>query len=130
MEPQSRVRLQDGDFLESSKVLVSPSSDEESGQVFFSLYFDANNQAILADFIGLNFLQLVDLTAFSGKEGSSIQISLTENCAHLPLDFEIVNFEGDAMKGSLVRGLFDGYWTLYPDAAIPSGPYRLRIKFA
>ena len=93
MEPQSRVRLQDGDFLESSKVLVSPSSDEESGQVFFSLYFDANNQAILADFIGLNFLQLVDLTAFSGKEGSSIQISLTENCAHLPLDFEIVNFE-------------------------------------
>jgi hypothetical protein len=130
MEPQSRVRLQDGDFLESSKVLVSPSSDEESGVVFFSLYFDANNQAILADFIGLNFLQLVDLTAFSGKEGSSIQISLTENCAHLPLDFEIVNFEGDAMKGSLVRGLFDGYWTLYPDAAIPSGPYRLRIKFA
>jgi len=130
MEPQSRVRLQDGDFLESSKVLVSPSSDEESGKVFFSLYFDANNQAILADFIGLNFLQLVDLTAFSGKEGSSIQISLTENCAHLPLDFEIVNFEGDAMKGSLVRGLFDGYWTLYPDAAIPSGPYRLRIKFA
>ena len=130
MEPQSQVRLQDGDFLESLKVLVSPSSDEESGQVFFSLYFDANNQAILADFIGLNFLQLVDLTAFSGKEGSSIQISLTENCAHLPLDFEIVNFEGDAMKGSLVRGLFDGYWTLYPDAAIPSGPYRLRIKFA
>jgi hypothetical protein len=130
MEPQSRVRLQDGDFLESSKVLVSPSSDEESGQVFFSLYFDANNQAILADFIGLNFLQLVDLTAFSGKEGSSIQISLTEICAHLPLDFEIVNFEGVAMKGSLVRGLFDGYWTLYPDAAIPSGPYRLRIKFA
>jgi hypothetical protein len=130
MEPQSQVRLQDGDFLESLKVLVSPSSDEESGQVFFSLYFDANNQAILADFIGLNFLQLVDLTAFSGKEGSSIQISLTENCAHLPLDFEIVNFEGVAMKGSLVRGLFDGYWTLYPDAAIPSGPYRLRIKFA
>jgi len=130
MEQQSRVRLQDGDFLESSKVLVSPSSDEESGKVFFSLYFDANNQAILADFIGLNFLQLVDLTAFSGKEGSSIQISLTENCAHLPLDFEIVNFEGDAMKGSLVRGLFDGYWTLYPDAAIPAGPYRLRIKFA
>jgi hypothetical protein len=130
MEPQSRVRLQDGDFLESSKVLVSTSSDEESGKVFFSLYFDANNQAILADFIGLNFLQLVDLTAISGKEGSSIQISLTENCAHLPLDFEIVNFEGDAIKGSLVRGLFDGYWTLYPDAAIPTGPYRLRIRFA
>ena len=99
-------------------------------KVFFSLYFDANNQAILADFIGLNFLQLVDLTAFSGKEGSSIQISLTENCAHLPLDFEIVNFEGDAMKGSLVRGLFDGYWALYPEAAIPTGPYRLRIRFA
>jgi hypothetical protein len=130
MEPQSRVRLQDGDFLESSKVLVSPSSDEESGQVFFSLYFDANNQAILADFIGLNFLQLVDLTAFSGKEGSSIQVSLVENCTHQPLDFEIVNFKGDAIKGSLIRGLFDGYWTFYPDAAIPSGPYRLRIKFA
>lgn len=130
MEQQSRVRLQDGDFLESSKVLTSPSLDEESGKVFFSLYFDANNQAILADFIGLSFLQLVDLTAFSGKEGSSIQVSLAENCAYQPLDFEIVNFEGDAMKGSLVRGLFDGYWTLYPDAAIPYGPYRLRIRFA
>ena len=130
MEPQSRVRLQDGDFLESTKVLASASAEDLPGKVFFSLYFDANNQAILADFIGLNFLQLVDLTAFSGKEGSSIQISLSENCAHLPLDFEIVNFEGDAMKGSLVRGLFDGYWTLYPDASIPTGPYRLRIKFA
>ena len=130
MDQQFRVRLQDGDFLESTKVLASPSSDEESGIVFFSLYFDANNQAILADFIGLNFLQLVDLTAFSGKEGSSIQVSLGENCAHQPLDFEIVNFKGDAIKGSLIRGLFDGYWTFYPDAAIPSGPYRLRIRFA
>ncbi len=130
MDQQFRVRLQDGDFLESTKVLASPSSDEESGIVFFSLYFDANNQAILADFIGLNFLQLVDLTAFSGKEGSSIQVSLGENCAYQPLDFEIVNFKGDAIKGSLIRGLFDGYWTFYPDAAIPSGPYRLRIRFA
>jgi hypothetical protein len=130
MENQCRVRLQGGDFLESTKVLATPSAEEASGKVFFSLYFDANNQAILADFIGLNFLQLVDLTSFSGKEGSSIQFNLAENCAHLPLDFEIVNFEGDATKGSLIRGLFDGYWTLYPDGEIPSGPYRLRIRFA
>jgi hypothetical protein len=125
----ARIRLPDG---RAAAIQFSASVNPEIvfGYGKLLLYFSEGVELLLADYLELPFLKVVQIEKVSFLDGISLQIQLEDGAALFPRNLHYHGPNEKVISGSITPGLFNWFWNLQIPGPIPQGPFRLCIEFA
>jgi|GEM_PF-6520346 hypothetical protein len=124
----ARLRLPDGRTAvhEFSSALLQEGS---SSQGMLLLYFSANVDFLLSDYLDIPFLKAVEIEKISRIDGISLQIQVEDKAFLHPVRFFYHGPDKQILEGSIGAGLFNWFWNLQIQGPLPAGPFRLSIQF-
>jgi hypothetical protein len=123
-----RVRLPEGQAEQTQFHLLSGNSSAwNSGQV--QMYFSAGCKLILIDALDAPFAESLDYTCLSMVEGISLQLQLSPDAGIRPVKVEIASAECTE-SGGISQGLLPGIWNIRLIGPMPSGDFRVMVRFS
>ena len=125
----ARIRLPDGRVADR-EFSFSRNEASLSGGFRLHLYFSEGMDFLLADYLELPFLKVVEIEKVSRMDGISIQIQLEDGASLFPKFFYFHSPDNGELPGSISAGLFNWFWNLQIQGPLPKGPFRLSVQFA
>lgn len=124
----ARIRLPDG-RVASEEFSCSGIGISENRDCRLHLYFSGEVDFLLADYIELPFLKVVEIEKISRLDGISVQITLEDGAALFPKYFYFDGAGAGTLTGKITPGLFNWFWNLQIQGPIPQTPFRLSVLF-